>query len=49
MKYAITGHTEGVGLRVFKRLDPNIIGFSRSNGYDINKKNDFYLMMFSNY
>jgi hypothetical protein len=40
MKYAITGHTKGIGLKTFKRLDPNIIGFSRSNGYDINKKND---------
>jgi len=40
MKYAITGHTEGVGLRAFKRLSPDILGFSRSNGYDINKKAD---------
>jgi hypothetical protein len=40
MKYAITGHTEGIGLRAFERLSPNSIGFSRSTGYDINKKKD---------
>lgn len=34
MKYAITGHTAGVGRRAFERLDA--LGFSRSNGYDIN-------------
>ena len=36
MKYAITGHTQGIGKKIFERLDPNIIGFSRSTGYDIN-------------
>lgn len=36
MKYAITGHSYGIGLEIFNRLSPNIIGFSRSNGYDIN-------------
>jgi hypothetical protein len=40
MKYAITGHTEGIGRRAFERLNPNIIGFSRSAGYDINDKLD---------
>jgi hypothetical protein len=38
MKYAITGHTQGVGKKAFERLSPNIIGFSRSTGYDINVK-----------
>ena len=36
MKYAITGHTQGVGKKAYERLSPNIIGFSRSTGYDIN-------------
>jgi short-subunit dehydrogenase len=36
MKYAITGHTQGVGKRAYERLSPDIIGFSRSTGYDIN-------------
>ncbi len=36
MKYAITGHTRGIGEAIYQRLLPNIIGFSRSNGYDIN-------------
>jgi hypothetical protein len=36
MKYAITGHTEGLGAGLFERLSPDIIGFSRSNGYDVN-------------
>lgn len=35
MKYAITGHTHGIGKRAFERLSPNIIGFSKSTGYDI--------------
>jgi hypothetical protein len=38
MKYAITGHTQGVGRKAFLRLSPDIIGFSRSTGYDINIK-----------
>lgn len=33
MKYAITGHTAGIGRRAFQRLDA--VGFSRSTGYDI--------------
>jgi hypothetical protein len=36
MKYAITGHTYGIGLEIFNRLSPNIKGFSRTNGFDIN-------------
>lgn len=35
MKYAITGHTGGIGKCAFNRLSPNIIGFSKSTGYDI--------------
>jgi hypothetical protein len=40
MKYAITGHTQGIGKCVFERLNPNIIGFSKSTGYDITKLSD---------
>jgi hypothetical protein len=35
MKYAITGHTQGIGLALANLLTPNYIGFSRSNGHDI--------------
>jgi NAD(P)-dependent dehydrogenase (short-subunit alcohol dehydrogenase family) len=37
MKIAITGHTSGIGLALANRLsqDNEIIGLSRSNGYDI--------------
>lgn len=38
MRYAITGHTAGIGLRAFERLDA--LGFSRSNGYDITSPDD---------
>ena len=38
MKYAITGHTSGIGLRAFQRLDA--LGFSRGNGYDITNYDD---------
>jgi len=38
MKYAITGHTEGIGKRAFERL--NARGFSRTNGYDITIQQD---------
>ncbi len=34
MKVAITGHTSGIGKELYKQFD-NIVGFSRSNGYDI--------------
>ena len=40
MKYAITGHTYGIGQRAYQRLSPNIIGFARSTGYDITNAND---------
>lgn len=38
MKYAITGHTKNIGKFIYESLCPNIIGFSRSNGYDIRDK-----------
>lgn len=40
MKYAITGHTYGIGEGLYNRLSPNAIGFSKSTGYDITKKED---------
>lgn len=40
MKYAITGHTYGIGKCAYDRLSPNIIGFARSTGYDITNAND---------
>jgi hypothetical protein len=40
MKYAITGHTSGIGKRFFERLSPNVIGFSKSTGYDITSRTD---------
>lgn len=38
MKYAVTGHTYGIGQALFKKLQPNVIGFSKSTGYDITKR-----------
>jgi len=35
MKYSITGHTAGIGKKLYERLFPNVIGFSLSTGYDI--------------
>lgn len=40
MKYAITGHTSGIGKRLYERLSPNAVGFSRSTGYDLNSFED---------
>ena len=40
MKYAITGHTSGIGKHLYNKLSPTIVGFSRSNGYDIDIKED---------
>ena len=42
MKIAITGHTKGIGkgLYDFYVKKNHILGFSRSNGYDIAKKSD---------
>jgi hypothetical protein len=36
LKYAITGHTKGLGQKISQSVD--YIGFSRSNGYDISTK-----------
>ena len=38
--YAITGHTAGIGKRLYERLTPSVIGFSLSTGYDITNPND---------
>ena len=40
IKYAITGHSKNIGKFIFNKLSPNVIGFSRENGYDITTKND---------
>ncbi len=40
MKYAITGHTYGIGEGLYNRLMPESIGFSKSTGYDITKRED---------
>lgn len=39
MKIAITGHTGGLGQALFETLSTqhDVVGFSRSNGYDISK------------
>ena len=39
MKIAITGHSKGIGKALVDNLSANhdVIGFSRSNGYDISK------------
>tara|TARA_R110000868_G_scaffold342352_1_gene603172 strand:+ start:237 stop:734 length:498 start_codon:yes stop_codon:yes gene_type:complete len=38
--YAVTGHTSGIGKRLYESLSPNCIGFSRSTGFDITKHAD---------
>jgi hypothetical protein len=40
MIFAITGHTSNIGKSIFDFLNPNIKGFSRSNGYDISSFED---------
>lgn len=36
MKYAITGHTQGLGQAIARHVgEANVVGFSRSNGYNI--------------
>jgi len=42
MKYSITGHTVGIGRKLYERLFPNAIGFSLSTGYDITNPVDRY-------
>lgn len=39
MKYAITGHTSGIGKAVSESV-ANFIGFSKSTGYNINERID---------
>lgn len=39
LKYAVTGHTQGIGRGLFYRLSPNVLGFSKSTGYDISIPN----------
>jgi hypothetical protein len=39
MKYAITGHTSGIGKAVSESVT-NFIGFSKSTGYNINERID---------
>lgn len=39
-KYSLTGHTRGIGKCLYDRLSPNVIGFSKSTGYDITLKKD---------
>jgi hypothetical protein len=45
MKYAITGHTQGIGQGLYQRLSPDARGFSLSTGYDITKKEDRRLII----
>ena len=42
MKIAVTGHTSGIGkgLYDFYKKGHEVLGFSRSNGYDIDKNQD---------
>ena len=41
-KYAVTGHTSGIGKKLYERLTPDAVGFSLSTGYDITKTLDRY-------
>jgi nucleoside-diphosphate-sugar epimerase len=36
--YGLTGHTSGIGRAISERLKWRVVGFSRSNGYDITNK-----------
>jgi NAD(P)-dependent dehydrogenase (short-subunit alcohol dehydrogenase family) len=43
MKVAITGHTSGIGksmAQLFEKYGHEVVGFSRSTGYDISKTED---------
>lgn len=40
MRYAITGHTQGIGKAIYEKLTPNCMGFSKSNGYDVTISKD---------
>ena len=39
-RYALTGHTRGLGYEIKKLLPSNTLCFSRSNQYDISKRSD---------
>ena len=41
MKIGITGHSKGLGEAIYNKLDKiyEVIGFSRTNGYDIQSPN----------
>lgn len=41
-KIAITGHSKGIGKKLYEHLSEKyqVIGFSRANGYDISKQED---------
>ena len=41
-KYAITGHTSGIGKELFDQLSPDCMGFSKSTGFDITHAKDRY-------
>lgn len=45
MRYALTGHTRGIGASLFRHLSPKAIGFSASTGYDIRKSSDRHLII----
>lgn len=45
MKYAITGHTSGIGKAFFNRMSPDVLGFSRRVGYNIRDNFDRALML----
>lgn len=40
MKYALTGHTDGIGLALYQHLGESTLGFSKRTGYDIKIKED---------
>lgn len=42
MKISVTGHTRGIGLAIYthlQNLGHEVVGFSRSNGYDLSDEN----------
>ena len=45
MKIAITGHSKGIGKACFDVLskDHEVIGFSRSNGFNINQPRKIFI------
>lgn len=40
MNITLTGHTSGLGEYLYSHLEGNVQGFSRSNGYNINNRED---------